>query len=134
MVTSRTSGMHFPLFHPLLRPQQSPTPGETSHKATPKEATLLSEEAAKEIAALSQQHRTVFGSFRRNPVTATYCTLSAALATIQADRLGHTASRNPTTHLICTFSTGGTFGVLGPCQMLLEQCSSNGLWPGADRS
>ncbi|KAJ5374227.1 fungal-specific transcription factor domain-containing protein [Penicillium concentricum] len=80
----------------------SPESHPQKDKVTQK-AILLCAEAAKEIAALSQQYRAVFGSFRRSPVTATHCTLSAALATIQADSFGHTASRKSTTHLIETF-------------------------------
>lgn len=37
-------------------------------------------EAARNISSLSDQYRKVFGSFRRSPITATYATLSAALA------------------------------------------------------
>ncbi|KAH6900508.1 putative fungal-specific transcription factor [Thelonectria olida] len=41
-------------------------------------------EAAKEICALGEEYRRAFGSFRQSPITATHCTLSAALVILQA--------------------------------------------------
>ncbi|KAJ5162551.1 fungal-specific transcription factor domain-containing protein, partial [Penicillium coprophilum] len=67
-------------------------------------AILLCAESAKEIAILSQQYRSTFGSFRRSPVTATHCTLSAALVTFQLHHLGHTQGQTSTKHLLETFS------------------------------
>lgn len=40
----------------------------------------LYKEAAKQICYLSEQYRKKWGSFRKSPITATHCTLSAALA------------------------------------------------------
>ena len=43
-------------------------------------ASAIQLEAAKRIGSLGEQYREVFGSFRKSPITATYCSLSAALA------------------------------------------------------
>jgi hypothetical protein len=39
--------------------------------------------AAEEICAIARQYRQVFGSFRRSPITATHCMLSAALVLLR---------------------------------------------------
>lgn len=71
---------------------------------TTQTAILLCAESAKEIATLSQQYRSAFGGFRRSPITATHCSLSAALVSVQVYHLGHTQSQISTKHLLETFS------------------------------
>ncbi|KAE8418035.1 hypothetical protein BDV36DRAFT_295617 [Aspergillus pseudocaelatus] len=56
------------------QPVQQPLDGLTQ------KASTIQLEAAKRIGSLGEQYREVFGSFRRSPITATYCSLSAALA------------------------------------------------------
>lgn len=44
-----------------------------------KKADVLLQTSAKQICSTARKYRRVFGSFRRSPITATHCTLSAAL-------------------------------------------------------
>ncbi|KAE8379370.1 hypothetical protein BDV26DRAFT_291392 [Aspergillus bertholletiae] len=62
-----------------LASRRSPGPQQPLDSLTQKASTLQTE-AAQRIGALGEQYREVFGSFRRSPITATYCSLSAALA------------------------------------------------------
>ena len=48
----------------------------------------VSLEAARQICSLGDQYREVFGSFRRTPITATHCTLSAVLTQLSRDSEG----------------------------------------------
>lgn len=51
-------------------------------KANPSESSIALEacrQAAKDICNLGNRYRTAFGSFRRSPITATHCTLTATL-------------------------------------------------------
>lgn len=95
------------LCKPFLPKQKQHRASAESHNGADKAsktAMLLCAESAKEIATLSQQYRSAFSSFRRSPITATHCTLSAALVTVQAYHLGHTQSQTSTKHLLETFS------------------------------
>ncbi|KAJ5578461.1 fungal-specific transcription factor domain-containing protein [Penicillium hispanicum] len=64
---------------------QAETVSHPGTESVTQKAISLCAEAAEKISSLSQQYRATFGSFRKSPVTATHCTLSAALVTIQAD-------------------------------------------------
>ncbi|KAL1614293.1 hypothetical protein SLS54_009860 [Diplodia seriata] len=59
---------------------------DSSYDDLGQRASSLCREAAKNICHLGERYRETFGSFRRSPVTATHCTLMAALVTIF---LGH---------------------------------------------
>lgn len=61
--------------HSPVEKAQPPGPSTRVQKAP-----VLYMEAAKDICSLGDQYREVFGSFRRSPITATHCTLLAALA------------------------------------------------------
>lgn len=41
--------------------------------------------AAREVCSIGRKYHNIFGSFRQSPITATHCTLSAALALLQSD-------------------------------------------------
>ncbi|KAL4908428.1 hypothetical protein BDW74DRAFT_100547 [Aspergillus multicolor] len=57
---------------------QNPARSSSGHRLT-----RLCLDAVKEILLLGQRYCDAFGSFRRNPVTATHCTLTAALMALQ---------------------------------------------------
>ncbi|KAF7558177.1 hypothetical protein G7Z17_g71 [Cylindrodendrum hubeiense] len=59
-------------------PQVDPVLEELSQKAS-----ILCTEAAKEICLIGEMYRENFGSFRQSPLTATHCTLSAALVLLR---------------------------------------------------
>lgn len=61
--------------HSPVEKTQPPGPSTRVQKAP-----VLYMEAAKDICSLGDQYREVFGNFRRSPITATHCTLLAALA------------------------------------------------------
>ncbi|KAF7591566.1 hypothetical protein BBP40_001446 [Aspergillus hancockii] len=82
------------LTRPYQEDQRSPNspnslhlPQQSSDNIAQK-ASILHLEAAKHVCALGEQYRVVFGSFRQNPITATYCTLSAALALLNPSSQG----------------------------------------------
>lgn len=70
----------------LVKPYLGDSPGldpsqnqmGTSNITT--KAEDIYKEAARQICSLSEQYRKIWGSFRQSPITATHCTLSAALA------------------------------------------------------
>ncbi|KAF4459425.1 Transcription factor [Fusarium albosuccineum] len=68
-------------FLPKTRPPPSPAYAQGT---LTKKAADLCIEAAMEIRSLGEQYRQVFGSFRRSPITATHCSLSAALIAANA--------------------------------------------------
>ncbi|KAJ0312485.1 hypothetical protein COL516b_001569 [Colletotrichum fioriniae] len=69
------------LFKPfLLKSKDTPPALKTD---TAKRAEVLCIESAKRICHAGKKYRQVFGSFRRSPITATHCTLTAALVLIQ---------------------------------------------------
>lgn len=49
-----------------------------------KKADVLLQTSAKQICSTARKYRRVFGSFRRSPITATHCTLSAALVFLRS--------------------------------------------------
>lgn len=75
------------LARPYLAPATTPTNSATESANTmdPKfqedfqKADILLQTSAKQICSTARKYRRVFGSFRRSPITATHCTLSAAL-------------------------------------------------------
>ncbi|KAI1768000.1 fungal-specific transcription factor domain-containing protein [Hypoxylon sp. FL1150] len=67
------------LMKPFLKPP-SPSNNETKeHSMIREKAIEVCYEAATQICLVSRKYRQVFGSFRLSPITATHCTLSAAL-------------------------------------------------------
>ncbi|KAI8238080.1 Nitrogen assimilation transcription factor nirA [Colletotrichum sp. SAR 10_99] len=69
------------LFKPfLLRPKQTTTTPKTD---AIKRAETLCIESAKRICLASKKYRQVFGGFRRSPISATHCILTASLVLIQ---------------------------------------------------
>ncbi|KAB8260927.1 hypothetical protein BDV32DRAFT_158596 [Aspergillus pseudonomiae] len=62
--------------------RRSPSPQQPQQPldSLAQKASTIQLEAAKQIGSLGEQYREVFGSFRKSPITATYCSLSAALA------------------------------------------------------
>ncbi|KAM5352666.1 hypothetical protein ACJ41O_005388 [Fusarium nematophilum] len=74
-------------FLPKTKPSKSPK-SEDANDDLASRASSLSIEAAMEICALGDKYRKTFGSFRRSPITATHCSLSAALVAANAHRLG----------------------------------------------
>ncbi|KAL5610610.1 hypothetical protein FOBRF1_006727 [Fusarium oxysporum] len=68
-------------------------------------------QAAKDICHLGNRYRAAFGSFRRSPLTATHCTLTAALMTI--------------------FLANGNRGDLGCCVLILGELADS--WAPAKR-
>ncbi|KAI8257643.1 hypothetical protein K4K58_003865 [Colletotrichum sp. SAR11_239] len=69
------------LFKPfLLRPKQTTTAPKTD---AIKRAETLCIESAKRICLASKKYRQVFGGFRRSPISATHCILTASLVLIQ---------------------------------------------------
>lgn len=75
------------LARPYLAPAAATTKSatESSSNMDPKfkddfqKADALLQTSAKQICSTARKYRRVFGSFRRSPITATHCTLSAAL-------------------------------------------------------
>lgn len=63
----------------LCRPYLSPK----NDVSIVKKAKDLLHSSAKQICAIARKNRRAFGSFRQSPITATHCTLSAALVLIQ---------------------------------------------------
>ncbi|KAH6647228.1 fungal-specific transcription factor domain-containing protein [Truncatella angustata] len=71
---------------------KGPTQHEPSSSLLPEKAVALTLEAAKNISTLGDRYREGFGSFRRSPISATHCTLSAVLAILQLSNCSnHTA-------------------------------------------
>ncbi|KAI8180525.1 Nitrogen assimilation transcription factor nirA [Colletotrichum sp. SAR 10_75] len=69
------------LFKPfLLRPKQTTTAPKTD---AIKRAETLCIESAKRICLASKKYRQVFGGFRKSPISATHCILTASLVLIQ---------------------------------------------------
>ncbi|KAH6688366.1 fungal-specific transcription factor domain-containing protein [Plectosphaerella plurivora] len=66
------------LSKPFL-PQEYPDKGLLEIDGVPSRASVANLEAAGEICTLAETYREVFGGFRRSPLTATHCTLTAAL-------------------------------------------------------
>ncbi|KAL1874422.1 hypothetical protein VTK73DRAFT_299 [Phialemonium thermophilum] len=66
-----------PRNHDVLQPLDS---FEAIGNEPSRKALSLWFDASDQIASLGELYRNVFGSFRRSPITATHCTLSAALA------------------------------------------------------
>lgn len=75
----------------LARPYLVPVPAAPNSSIAPpktldgkvlaeiQKADVLLQTSAKQICSTARKYRRVFGSFRRSPITATHCTLSAAL-------------------------------------------------------
>lgn len=71
----------------LLRPLFSCLTPDTHAKLATlaQKASSMSLKAAKQICLIGKKYQQVFGSFRRSPVTATHCSLSAAVVLIHAE-------------------------------------------------
>ncbi|TEA19756.1 Nitrogen assimilation transcription factor nirA [Colletotrichum sidae] len=69
------------LFKPFLHRPKSSTP--SSKPELVRRAEVLCVESAKRICLAGKKYRQVFGGFRRSPISATHCTLTAALVLIQ---------------------------------------------------
>ncbi|PWY88117.1 hypothetical protein BO94DRAFT_516614 [Aspergillus sclerotioniger CBS 115572] len=85
----------------LAKPFLSPT-SNPPHRAGDPSLIIqinLCMEAARDICLLGNKYREIFGSFRRSPVTATHCTLSAALVLLQV-RDGGKKSYGPSLQLV----------------------------------
>lgn len=82
------------LAHPYLSPATATTDSvmELTNIIDPKlrdefqKADVLLQASAKQICSTARKYRRVFGSFRRSPITATHCTLSAALVFLRNAR------------------------------------------------
>ncbi|KAJ3538172.1 hypothetical protein NM208_g6023 [Fusarium decemcellulare] len=72
------------LAKPFLPKTRSPPSPAYAQGTLTKKAADLCIEAAMQIRSLGEQYRQVFGSFRRSPITATHCSLSAALIAANA--------------------------------------------------
>ncbi|CRG92311.1 putative transcriptional regulatory protein C530,05 [Talaromyces islandicus] len=80
--------VHYTAFILLLKPfifagekgtlPKADAPSNTGDPATESPLSLC-HEAARQICIVARKYRQVFGSFRKSPITATHCTLSAAL-------------------------------------------------------
>lgn len=73
----------------LLRPLTSGLAAAAHGKvaAHAQKASSMSLKAAKQICLIGKKYQQVFGSFRRSPVTATHCSLSAAVVLVHAEML-----------------------------------------------
>ncbi|KAK2054506.1 nitrogen assimilation transcription factor nirA [Colletotrichum caudatum] len=72
------------LFKPfLIRPKEAPVAPRTE---TVKRVEELCVESAKRICHAGKRYRQVFGSFRKSPISATHCILTATLVLIQYAR------------------------------------------------
>ncbi|KAK1970068.1 nitrogen assimilation transcription factor nirA [Colletotrichum sublineola] len=72
------------LFKPfLIRPKEAPAGPKTE---TVKRAEELCVESAKRICQAGKKYKQVFGSFRKSPISATHCILTATLVLIQYAR------------------------------------------------
>lgn len=71
----------------LLRPLTSGLAPDAHGKiaALAQKAGSMSVKAAKQICLIGKKYQQVFGSFRQSPVTATHCSLSAAVVLIHAE-------------------------------------------------
>lgn len=73
------------LARPFLTPATTKSAIDSAKNIDPKfkedfeKADVLLQTSAKQICSTARKYRRVFGSFRRSPITATHCTLSAAL-------------------------------------------------------
>ncbi|QKX63402.1 uncharacterized protein TRUGW13939_10572 [Talaromyces rugulosus] len=67
------------LAKPYLRDSQDLSQHQIDADSITTKAEDLYKETAKQICSLSEQYRKTWGSFRQSPITATHCTLSAAL-------------------------------------------------------
>lgn len=79
------------LARPYLAPAAATNSGmKTANTVDPKfkedsqKADVLLQTSAKQICSTARKYRRVFGSFRRSPITATHCTLSAALVFLRS--------------------------------------------------
>lgn len=93
----------------LARPYLAPATAATSsgreqiNASDPKvggdfqKAEILLQNSAKQICSTARKYRRVFGSFRQSPITATHCTLSAALVFLRGTtaRSGDDATGQP---------------------------------------
>lgn len=68
----------------LLASNARTTPSEASNAdLLNQKASCICYDAAKNISIIARRYRSAFGSFRRSPISATHCLLSAALVLIQ---------------------------------------------------
>ncbi|KAI9042162.1 uncharacterized protein KD926_006081 [Aspergillus affinis] len=73
------------LSKPFLIPSGSAKKAGAAHddQEITNKAKLLCDESARKMRAVAQKYRQEFGSFRLSPITATHCTLSAALVSLE---------------------------------------------------
>lgn len=62
-------------------------------RETAKKAKLLCDESAGKMAAITQKYRQEFGGYRLSPITATYCSLSATLVSLENYSSGEKGSK-----------------------------------------
>lgn len=72
------------LARPYLVPAANSAIDPANTIDTKPEADTLLQTSAKQICSTARRYRRVFGSFRRSPITATHCTLSAALVFLRS--------------------------------------------------
>lgn len=82
------------------RPKRTPLTPIIQEKedAIIKNASIRCYNSAREICVVARKYRQLFGSFRRSPLSATHCTLSAALVLLQAMKASSTRARNVSDH------------------------------------
>ncbi|KAK7423672.1 hypothetical protein QQX98_000862 [Neonectria punicea] len=106
------------LARPFLNRSRRQAQADATHDALAKKATILCSEAAKEICLIGEQYRATFGSFRRSPITATHCTLSAALVLLR----GQSAKEGK--------ETGPHLDLFKSCIKTLQELSESWTPPG----
>lgn len=99
--------MRILLAKPFIMKHQRPHPSNTAfispasmhaHSSAEKDPETLAQaqtvckESASAICSIAQKYRQVFGGFQRSPISATHCTLSAALVLLED--LDHASNRN----------------------------------------
>ncbi|KAL1619447.1 hypothetical protein SLS54_006726 [Diplodia seriata] len=79
------------LMKPFLGKEQQrlekPGSSEPNNNDMAKKAAAICYEASRQMVLVTRKYRHAYGSFRRSPITATYCSLSAALTLLQISKL-----------------------------------------------
>ncbi|PLB48892.1 hypothetical protein P170DRAFT_475222 [Aspergillus steynii IBT 23096] len=73
------------LSKPFLTQSEAVKRSSATHddQETAKKAKILCDESARKMCMVAQKYRQAFGSFRLSPITATHCTLSATLVSLE---------------------------------------------------
>ncbi|PLB49929.1 Zn(II)2Cys6 transcription factor [Aspergillus steynii IBT 23096] len=82
---------------PQSKEDDSQTPNETANLALD-----VCRESARAICLVAQKYRQIFGSFERSPISATHCTLSAALVLLRETEMLSTASHKAKLNICVT--------------------------------